>query len=42
MNMTQKNFMKNSITQPANVEAERMLDIFKIGLILLESSIGGF
>lgn len=35
MNMTQKNFMKSSISQPANLEAERALDIFKLGLIIL-------
>ena len=42
MNMTQKNFMKSSISQPANLEAERSLDIFKLGLIMLECAIGGF
>ena len=42
MNMTQKNFMKGSITQPANLKAERALDIFKLGLIILECAIGGF
>ena len=42
MNMTQKNFMKSSITQPTNLETERALDIFKLGLIILECSIGGF
>ena len=42
MNMTQKNFMKSSISQPVNLEAERALDIFKLGLIVLESAIGGF
>lgn len=42
MNMTQKNFMKSSISQPANLEAERALDIFKLGLIILECAVGGF
>ena len=42
MNMTQKNFMKSSISQPANLEVERSLDIFKFGLIMLECAIGGF
>jgi hypothetical protein len=42
MNMTQKNFMRSSIEQPANLEAERSLDIFKLGLIILECAIGGF
>ena len=40
--MTQKNFMKSSISQPANLEAERSLDIFKLGLIILECAVGGF
>lgn len=42
MNMTQKNFMKSSISQPVNLEAERSLDIFKLGLIMLECAIGGY
>ena len=35
MNTTQRNFMKSSITQPANLETERALDVFKLGLIVL-------
>ena len=42
MNTTQRNFMKSSITQPANLEAERALDVFKLGLIVLECAIGTF
>ncbi len=34
--------MKSSISQPVNLEAERSLDIFKLGLIVLECAVGGF
>lgn len=34
--------MKSSISQPANLEAERSLDIFKLGLVMLECAVGGF
>jgi len=39
-NATQYKFMKNSIERPLNLELEISYDIFKIGLILLECSIG--
>jgi len=42
MNMTQKNFMKSSIDRPINMEIEKSLDTFKLGLMLLECAIGGF
>lgn len=32
--------MKNSIERPLNLELEISYDIFKIGLILLECSVG--
>ena len=34
--------MKNSLDKPINLDMERSVDIFKIGLIMLNCAIGSF
>lgn len=41
-NATHKNFMKTTLDRPMNTELERSLDVFKLGLMMLECAIGGF
>lgn len=40
MNSTQRNFMKYSQSQ-LNQEIDRSLDVFKLGVMMLECAIGG-
>ena len=40
-NTTQKDFMKFSTEKAPNNEVDKSLDIFKLGLMLLECAIGG-
>ena len=40
-NATQKNFMRSTIDK-STAEQERTIDVFKVGLMMLECAIGGF